>query len=211
MIVGNGGSVDEVAPGFWTVPGAAYIGTNRCLVMAAVQGVTWTAMVLRDHYRSMWADAKRGWEYHERWWKPADCWKVGSSSDRGPWCDEYVRQAPRWQADRVLDRNREAAVMRNGSVVLMAANWAYLCGAREIYLIGVDYRPPHHGRMIEPWASMVQGQKGHYDRPVPSAIEKQFGLAVEAVESVGGTLVNLSPGTKLKAVPRETCDFRSEI
>lgn len=201
--MGNGGSVDEVAPGFWTVPGVAYIGTNRCLVMASVQHVPWTAVCMRDHYRSMWADPIRGWEYHERHWKPATCWKVGAAGDRGPWCNEYVRQIPLWRHKPAYDHNREMAVMRNSSVVLMAANWAWLCGARKIYLIGVDYHPPAHGRMIEPWASLPQGNAGHYDRPVPPAIEKQFRRAVRAVTSAGGKMVNLSPQTALQAVPQQ--------
>ena len=200
--MGNGGSVDEVAPGFWQQPGAAYIGTNRCLVMAALRSVAWTAVCIRDHYRSLWADPKAGWQYHQDYWKSAEAYKVGPAAVRAAWCDQYVRQVPGWQFERALDHNREEAVMRNSSVVLMATNWAWLCGARDIRLIGVDYRPPPHGRMIEPYGSVGPGQRGTYDRPVPPAIEKQFRRAVQAVESAGGRLVNLSPGTNLRAVPR---------
>ena len=200
IIVGNGGSVDEVPPEFWHQY-ATYIGTNRCLVLAATQDVQWTAIVMRDNYRTMWGEKNVGWQYHTIHWKPSPAYKVGASHDRSVHCDEYVKQTPQWQAEPTFTRDREMCVMKNASVVLMAINWAWLCGARDIRLIGVDYRPPHHARMIEPWASGALHNIGHYDRPVPASIERQFAEAVAGVEAGGGTLVNLSPGTKLRAVP----------
>jgi hypothetical protein len=205
VIVGNGGSVDAMPPDFWHQPGVSYVGTNRCLALAACQTVEWSALVMRDSYRGMFrmgSKTEGGWRYHEQLWKPATAWKVGSSSDRGVWSDEFVRPDKGWQAEWNFDLgNREAAVMKNSSVVLMAANWAWLCGARRLYLIGVDYRMPHHGKMIEPWCRLPQGNDKQYERPVPGGTEKQFAKAVAAVDSLGGVMVNLSPGTALKAVP----------
>jgi len=202
IIVGNGPSVDEMPPEFWQ-QGAAYIGTNRCLVLAACQDVPWRAIVMRDSYRSMWGQQDIGWRYHQQCWIPAAAYKVGSASDRGPHCDEYVKQTASWHAELSFTRDGEMQVMKNSSVVLMATNWAWLCGARDIRLIGVDYRMPHHARMIEPWASEPMGRKGNYERPVPTGIERQFADAVAGIHAGGGTIVNCSPGTKLQAVPGE--------
>jgi len=200
IVVGNGGSCDEMPPEFWQQD-VAYIGTNRCLAVAACRNVEWSALVMRDSYRKMFTVDDHGWQYHGQLWKPATAWKVGSAHDRGVWCDEYVRQVDGWQFERAEDHNREAAVIRNSSVVLMAANWAWIQGARDIRLIGVDYRLPHHAKMFAPWSTKPQGDVQQYARPVPPGIEKQFKRARMAIESAGGSITNLSPGTSLQAVP----------
>jgi len=135
-------------------------------------------------------------------WKPCAAWKVGPADRRVTHCDEFVRQLPGWQGERLEDADGEAAVMKNPSVVLVAANWAWLRGAREILLVGVDYRGGHP-RMIEPYARAAVGWAGQYERPVPARIEAAFRQAVAAVEALGGRLVNVSPGTRLRAAPRE--------
>jgi len=91
--------------------------------------------------------------------------------------------------------------MANRSVALMAANWVWLRAARKIYLIGVDYCG-RHARMIEPYEAQSPGWEGQYDRPVRRGIEEQFATVVAAVASAGGRMMNLSPTTRLKAVPK---------
>ena len=201
IIVGNGPSVDEVSPAMWSQLGTTYIGTNRCLVLAACLHVPWTAIVMRDSYRSMFGDQDVGWRYHQECWIPSAAYKVGSSHDRSVHCDEYAKQSDPWHAEPTFTADREMRVMKNSSVVLMAASWAWLCGARDLRLIGVDYRSPHHARMIEPWQSAPLHNIGHYDRPVPTGIERQFKAAVDGIEAGGGTIVNYSANTKLGAVP----------
>ena len=100
----------------------------------------------------------------------------------------------------VGDRNGEAAVVKNSSVAVMAASWAFQHGARQLMLVGVDYTGPH-ARMVRPFDSCAVGWRGLYDRPVPGGIDKQFAAAVTAVEAAGGMLLNLSPRTRLEAVP----------
>lgn len=202
IIVGNGGSCDAMPPEFWRqdVP---YIGTNRCLALSACQGVKWSAVVMRDCYRRMFAKKKDGWRYHNALWKPCTAYKVGAAHDRVTHCDEYVRQAKGWQLERVVDsENKEAAVMRNSSVVLMAANWAWIQGARVIRLIGVDYCMPHHAKMVEPWCSMKQGDTAQYERPVRKQTVREFGEAASAIYSAGGRFVNMSLGTALDVVEK---------
>lgn len=205
VIVGNGPSVDVVTPEFWKQPGVAYIGTNRCLVLSAVQNIKWTAIVIRDNYRNMWAEKDDGCLYHTQCWIPCKSYKVGASHDRAVHCDEYVRQLPGFQLTQKFDNNREMGIMRNSSVVLMAMNFAWLCGSRDIRLIGVDYHSSaegaQHAKMIEPWASKLMGKKGHYERAVPAGIERQFKNATKSIVEAGGTIINCSPGTKLQAVP----------
>ena len=82
----------------------------------------------------------------------------------------------------------------------MAANWAWLRGARLLCLVGVDYHG-RHAAMVPPYEAASTANQWRYDRPVPGCIERQFGQVVEAVESAGGRIVNLSPDTKLQAVP----------
>ncbi|KKL87448.1 hypothetical protein LCGC14_1934630, partial [marine sediment metagenome] len=152
-------------PAFWRGiahdPECLLIGTNRVLCFEALQGAPWHALLIRDHYRDLWHDQKWGCRYHNELWKGHPAWRVGSATDRGPHCDEFVRPAPGWQAARVPDANNEAAVMKNPSVVLMAANWAWLQGVREIFLIGVDYRGGHT-RMIRPYEGVPTGWAGRY-------------------------------------------------
>jgi len=203
VIIGNGGSVDTVPRAFWArceAPDVLLAGTNRALCFEALRGVRLDAMVIRDSYRNLWHRQEWGERYHEELWKPAECWKVGPAHRRVAHCDEYVRFVDGWQPRPERDRNGELAVMKNSSVVLMAANWAYLRGARKIFLIGVDYRE-RHARMIGPYELQSPGWEGQYDRPVPDYIERQFGKAARAVERAGGRVVNLSPDTKLTSVP----------
>ena len=203
VLIGNGGSVDAVPRAFWArceAPDVLLAGTNRALCFKALRSVRLDAMVIRDSYRNLWHTQEWGERYHEELWKPAECWKVGPAHRRVTHCDEYVRFAGGWQHEPGRDRNGELAVMKNSSVVLMAANWAYLQGAREIFLIGVDYRG-RHARMIGPYESQSPGWEGQYDRPVPDYIERQFGEAARAVEWAGRRVVNLSPDTKLTSVP----------
>lgn len=202
VIVGNGGSVDRVPASFWHQPGVEYVGTNRCLALAACQTVEWSVLCMRDSYRKMFFKKDHGWQYHDQLWKPSPAWKVGSSSDRGVSCDEFVRQEPKWQLERNEDRgNHEAAVMRNSSVVLMAANFAWICGARDLRLIGVDYCPPPHGKFIPPWCDYEHAYEHQYDRPIGKGPLNQFRNMTKAIQEAGGRVVNFSPGTALDAVP----------
>ena len=199
----NGSSVDAMPPAFWRAcrrEDVLLVGTNRVLCFASLQGLAWDALVIRDAYRSLWQDPSWGAKYHQELWKPAAAWKVGPADRRITHCDEFIRQAHGWQFEWVTDHNHEAAVMENRSVALMAANWAWLQGARELLLVGVDYRGPH-GRMIEPYRSRSPGWQGQYDQPVPSGVERQFAAARQAVAAGGGKIVNLSPGTRLQAIP----------
>ena len=203
VIVGNGSSVDSFPPAFWRrcqQPDVMLVGTNRVLCFQSLQDVLWDALVIRDTYRSLWADPLVGWRYHQELWKPQACWKVGPADRRTVHCDEYVRQVAGWQLRRVEDANGEAAVMRNCSVALMAANWAWLRGARRLYLVGVDYRGGH-ARMIAPYDAAAAGNEWRYQRAVPACTHRQFAEAVGAVEAAGAVLWNLSPGTRLRAVP----------
>jgi len=202
VIVANGSSVDAMPPAFWRAcrgPDTMLIGTNRALCFQSLQPAAFDALVIRDTYRNLWHDQAVGIRYHEELWKPAACWKVGPAHARYTQCDEFVRFVDEWQHERILDANREAAVMRQSSVVLMAANWAWLQGAREIFLVGVDYHG-RHAAMTAPYKKST-GWEGLYDKPVPDAIERQFSLAVRAVDSLAGKILNLSPGTRLRAVP----------
>jgi len=202
VIVANGSSVDLMPDEFWRAcgrPGVLLVGTNRALCFKALQGVSLDAMVIRDTYRDLWCDQRFGEAYHRDFWKPADCWKVGPADRRVTHCDQFVRQAPGWQYRPIPDRNGEQAVMKNSSVAIMAANWAWLQGARLICLLGVDYHGPH-AAMVEPYARASVGWEGNYDRPVPPGIERQFARAASAVESAGGAMWNLSPDSHLAAV-----------
>lgn len=156
-------------------------------------------MVIRDTYRDLWSDQKFGEKYHADFWKPADCWKVGPADRRVTHCHQYVRQSPGWQHRPMVDRNGELAVMKNSSVALMAANWAWLQGCRGIALVGLDYCGPH-ASTIEPFAGASPGWEGQYDRPVSPGIERQFSRAAAAVESLGGLFANLSPSSRLAGV-----------
>ncbi|MDP6546111.1 MAG: hypothetical protein QGH60_19195 [Phycisphaerae bacterium] len=211
VIVANGSSVDEMTEGFWRRCGGAdvlLVGTNRALCFKALKGVRLDAAVIRDTYRDLWSDQKFGEAYHRDFWKPADCWKVGPADRRVTHCDQYVRQAPGWQGRAIVDRNGEQAVMKNSSVAIMAANWAWLQGCRTIGLVGVDYCGSH-AVMTEPFAGASPGWEGQYDRPVPIAIERQFSRAAAAVESAGGVFANFSPSSRLAA--RKPADWRKVL
>ena len=202
VIVANGSSVDEMSAEFWLRcqrDDVLLVGTNRALCFESLQGVSFDAMVIRDTYRDLWSDQKFGELYHRDFWKPAGCWKVGPADRRVTHCDQYVRQAPGWRVRPDVDRNGEAAVMKNSSVALMAANWAWLEGARTIGFAGVDYRGSH-ARMLEPFSTASSGWEGRYDKPVSPAIERQFTRAAGAVFAGGGVLSNFSRNSRLTAI-----------
>jgi hypothetical protein len=205
VIVGNGSSVDRLPSAAWGMFQAdeecIVVGTNRALCFEALRDIRLDAMVIRDRCRNLWYPQDWGIRYEQELWNPTESWKVGK--DRTVNCDEFVRFVPTWQDVRVLDENREAAVLLQNSVVLMAANWAWLQGARELLLVGVDYCG-RHARMIPPFRDAPMSWRGHYDRPVAESIEREFASAVASVESLGGTMVNISESTKLKAVPKAT-------
>ncbi len=204
VIVGNGASVDAMPPAFrreCARDDVMLVGTNRVLCFASMADAPFDALVIRDTYRDLWHDQRWGAMYHEALWKPHPAWKVGPADRRVTHCDQFVRQAGKaWRGEPVCDANGELAVMKNASVVLMAANWAYLRGAREIVLVGVDYRGGH-AAMVDPYGAQSPGGEGQYDRPVPDRIERQFATAVASVASAGGRMVNVSPHTRLAAVP----------
>ena len=203
VILGNGSSVDRLPSAAWREFQAdgqcVIIGTNRALCFEALRDVRLHAMVIRDRCRNLWYPQDWGIRYEQELWNPAECWKVGR--DRTVNCDEFVRLVPGWQDARVPDENGEAAVLLQNSVVLMAANWAWLQGVRELLLVGVDYCG-RHARMIPPYCNASMSWQGHYDRPVPESTEREFASAVASVESLGGMMVNISHGTKLKSVPK---------
>jgi hypothetical protein len=204
VIVANGPSVDAVPAALWrrlrSLDGVLLIGTNRSLAFAALGGVSPHAMVIRDTYRNLWHDQHWGARYHEQLWKPCPCWKVGPADRRVTHCDEFVRFAGGWQ-DRIRrNENGESAVLVNSSVALMAANWAFLRGARELFFVGLDYYGAHP-RMIPPYDQAEVGWQGQYDRPVPRRVEQEFASAVVAVHAAGGRMRNLSSGSHLRAMP----------
>ena len=203
VIIGNGGSVDLLPPAAWrrfTERGFLLIGTNRALCFRALRNVTLDAMVIRDRCRNLWYPQKWGSLYHAKIWKPWPGWKVGR--DRTVYCDEFVKLKAGWQDKRVIDEDGDLTVMTQNTVVLMAANWAWLRGTRELVLVGVDYCGKH-AEMIEPYHSAQMSWQGHYDKPVPQSIEREFAGALRSTELLGGRMVNISQGTKLKAIPRE--------
>jgi hypothetical protein len=198
--------VDTVPPAAWRRwkdQGFLLIGTNRVLAIRSLRDASaaWDALVIRDCYRDLWLDQRVGARYHQELWKPCPAWKVGPANDRMTHCDEFVRFVDAWQLAPTPDENGEAAVMRNSSVVLMAANWAWLRGAREVLLVGVDYCG-RHAEMIEPYGSAALPWSGQYDRRVPPATEREFAAAVRAVQAGGGQVWNLSPISRLQTVPR---------
>jgi len=211
VIVANGSSVDDMPAEFWRRCSRAdvlLIGTNRALCFKALQGIRLDAAVIRDTYRDLWCDQKFGETYHSDFWKPAICWKVGPADRRVTHCHQYVRQEPLWQHRPTVDRNGEQAVMKNSSVAIMAANWAWLQGCRTIGLVGVDYCG-RHAAMTEPFAGASPGWEGQYDRPVPAGIERQFARAAAAVESAGGIFTNFSPSSRLAAI--KPADWRKVL
>jgi len=156
-------------------------------------------MVIRDTYRDLWSDQKFGEIYHRDFWKPATCRKVGPANRRVTHCDQYVRQASGWQGRAIADRNGELAVMKNSSVAIMAANWAWLQGVRIICLVGADYCGTH-AAMIEPFTDASPGWEGQYEKPIRPGVSRQFAAAAAAIEKGGGALVNFSSCSRLTAV-----------
>ena len=195
--------------GFWdgvqNEPDCMLIGTNRALCIIAVQGVRFDAMCIRDRYTQLWLDQKLGWQYHHDFWMPFVGWKVGPAHARVAHCDEFVRLDGPWKHEREIDRSREYAVMANHSVVLMAANWAWLQGVRDIALVGVDYGPGPdgalHAAMIPPWGIAPRRGQDVYKSQIPECTVLECRNAAAAVAAAGGRVVNVSPGTRLKAVP----------
>jgi len=201
VIVANGSSVDAMPPAFWEMSDTLYIGTNRALAMVALQGVRFDAIVLRDRCPCLWANPDIGWWYERKLWRPYDAYKVGPADRRMVHCDEFVRQVEGWQFEEDRDHNREAAVMKNGSVVIMACNIAWHWGVREFILTGVDYCGSH-AAMIDGY-ELPKGNEWRYEKPVPECIEREFAEMRAAIEAGGGTVVNCSPDTKLRAIEYE--------
>lgn len=212
VIIGNGPSVDVMPSGFWA--GAQddtdcmLIGTNRALCITALQGVRFDAVVIRDSHFQLWMDSKLGVRYHQELWLPATCWRVGSATRRSSRCEEFLRPLPGWQYERVGDDSGESAIMDNHTVVVMAANWAWLQGARDIALTGVDYGPGPDGRlhatMIAPWGASPRRGQEVYRKQIPCCTVLEYRDSAAAVAAAGGRMVNVTPGTRLRAVPR--CD-----
>lgn len=207
LILGNGSSLDRMPASFWSGAAAMQragtlmiVGTNRCLVMSTLfaHDVRLDAVVIRDSYHCLFLDSAVASAYHELW-RACPAWRVGPAEDRTTDCDEFVRQVPGWQPEISLDQNREAAVCRNHSVVLSAANWAWLHGARVLMLLGVDYRGGF-AHLRPPYTHAAIGWQGLYDRPVPPAIEREFSAARQAILDAGGSIVNLSPDSALQAI-----------
>ena len=205
VIVGNGPSVDEMGPAFWrrvdADPDILLVGTNRALCLRATRNVRWDALLIRDAYRDLWLDVTWGARYHDQLWKPHPAWKVGPAAERVTHCDEFLRFDGPWRYNLEVDANGEAVVMANPSVVLMAANWAWLHGARELLLVGVDYRGGY-ARMLPPFDRADIGAAGQYDGPVPGRVARRFLHARQAVRAAGGTMLNLSPRSRLACVAR---------
>ena len=140
-------------------------------------------------------------------WTPFEGYRIGSATGRWGNCEEWVRMVKGggWQTEIVTDANNEAAVMSNVTVIISACNWLWLHGVRTFELIGVDYRMiggRTHAKMIAPFESDT-GNAWRYEkrRGVPACIERQFAEMVAAIREGGGAIVNLSPGSALKAVP----------
>jgi len=204
VIVGNGPSVDAMSPAFWRRMGdeadTLLVGTNRVLCFAALQGVRWDALVMRDVYRDLWRRGEIGNRYHDELWKHSPAWRVGAAQDRATWCHEFVRFADGWQLEPDPDHNREAAVMRQTTVVLMAANWAWHHGVRHFVLVGVDYHGGH-AAMIPPYGKAKIAWRAQYPADASDGVAEQFQAAKAAIVGAGGSIVNLSPGTRLGAIP----------
>jgi hypothetical protein len=202
VIVGNGSSVDRLPSAAWGMFQAdeecIVVGTNRALCFEALRDIRLDAMVIRDRCRNLWYPQDWGIRYEQELWNPTGCWKVGK--DRTVNCDEFVRFVPTWQDVRILDENREVAVLLQNSVVLMAANWAWLQGVRDFALIGVDYTGTC-AKMLPPYDRAPMSWQGQYEKPVPKWITRQFTKALRAICATGGTMVNLSAETKLGVVP----------
>ena len=198
--MGNGSTVDAMPPEFWGRADTLYIGTNRALAMVALQCVRLDAVVLRDRCPCLWAKPAVGVRYHEQLWKPATCYKVGPSDRRHTHCNEFVRQEPGWQFAANRDRNHESAVMKNSTVIVMAANVAWHWGVRDFELVGVDYCG-RHAAMIDGY-QMATGNEHLYStgQGAPEKIERQFGRMRQAIETGGGSITNLSPETRLEAI-----------
>ncbi len=192
LIVGNGPSVDAVPADQWP---DQVIGTNRALVLSACQDVKFSALVMRDRFRALWVNQKLGEKYHADFWKPSGVWKVGR---RQTHCDEYLQFASTWQGRATQHRDGDHVVL-NSSVAIMALNWAWIHGARKFQLLGVDYHGGH-ARMIKPFEADTRGSGGCKSGSLWS-IEKEFAAAVNAIQQSGGSIVNISPGTVLEAVP----------
>lgn len=204
VIIGNGESVDHLPPAAWQLfasdPGCLLIGTNRALVFVSLEDVQLDAMVLRDRCRNLWYPQEWGTRYDFEVWRPWPGWKVGR--DRTARVDEFVKLAKDevWQMDGVRDEDGDRAVMKQSTVILMAANWAWHQGVRDFALVGVDYTGTC-AKMLPPYDKAPMSWQGQYDKPVRKHIRRQFARAVDGIRAAGGTIVNLSEGTKLEAVP----------
>ena len=209
VIIANGSSVDAMPPEFWGMEDTLYIGTNRALAMVALQRARLDAVILRDRCPCLWAKPEVGVRYHIDLWKPATCYKVGPSDRRHTHCDEFVRQEPGWQYAENRDRNNEAAVMKNSCVAVMAANIAWHWGVRDFVLVGVDYHGAH-AAMIDGYG-VAKGNEHLYStgQGATEKVERQFGEMRQAIETGGGSIINVSPNTKLKAISCENSTVAS--
>ncbi len=198
MIIGNGSSVDLMPPEFWQQD-CLYIGTNRALVFPSLANVRLDAVVIRDCWSSLFSTMEISRKFHFEIWCPAEVYKVGPAPERNTDCDEFVRQVKDWQFTENKDKaSGESSIMRNSSVVIMAANVAWHWGVRDFQLIGVDY----HGGMAEmfPPFDVSTGYDARYSKPIREGVVKQFCKMRSAIQSAGGSIVNHSPGSKLKAI-----------
>ncbi|GAG51397.1 unnamed protein product, partial [marine sediment metagenome] len=158
------------------------------------------AMTLRDRCRNLWYPQEWGTQYDFEVWRPWPGWKVGR--DRTVRVDEFVKLAKDevWQTDSVQDIDGDRVVMKQGTVILMAANWAWHQGVRDFALIGVDYTGTC-AHMLPPYDKAPMSWQGQYDKPVPKWIKRQFTLAMLGICEAGGSMVNLNPLSQLEAVP----------
>ncbi|MFP4354057.1 MAG: hypothetical protein ACLFUJ_02950 [Phycisphaerae bacterium] len=209
LIVGNGPSVEQLASRKRSRPEAddvLVVGVNRVLALAATWDLRFDALLIRDTWRRLWDRPDLARRYHQLW-QAHPAWKIGPADRRITRCDQFVRFADGWQ-DRVrADSNGETAVIQAPSAVLAAANWAWLQGARRLLLVGVDYAGGYP-RRLAPYDEQTPGSAAQYDKPVREDIERAFAQARSAIEQAGGSIWNLSPESRLKALAR--CDW-SEV
>jgi len=212
VIIGNGETVDLLPPATWRLfeadPDCLLIGTNRALVFSSLVDVKLDVMVLRDRCRNLWFPQEWGSRYDHEVWRPWPGWKVGR--DRTARVDEFVKlaEAETWQTDGTRDVDGDRAVMKQDTVILMAANWAWHQGARDFALIGVDYTGTC-AKMLPPYDKAPMSWQGQYEKPVPKWITRQFTKALNTIRTLGGSMINLSAESKLKAVPYGTTDWHT--
>lgn len=208
VIVGNGPSADALPPAALAEAqenGWLLIGTNRVLVFEALLWTPWDAIIIHDTHADLWKDPEVGHLYHELHWKRSEAWRVGPAAQRTTECDEYVRFSIYWRAESEWDSDDERACLGGQSPVL-AANWAFLQGVREVALIGCEYSGGGLARMVPPFGGQPTAGPRYDGTPPEACIEKQFERALLGFRAGGGRMVNCSPGTLLESVPFEPWD-----